>query len=134
MCLRPAIIRRDRFVRQRAGASRITELLVDAVMVVQALSEPCSQPCIHYRYQKLFMLLRLRREQLLARCSLRLTNLQIILLLQIFLGSSDELTLLFFIESRYFLNMYAPLSVHYCQMLFSKPSLSDLTENERVGR
>ena len=55
------------------------------------------------------MLLRLRREQLLARCSLHLTNLQIILLLQIFLGSSDELTLLFFIESRYFLNMYAPL-------------------------
>ena len=41
------------------------------------------------------MLLRLRREQLLARCSLHLTNLQIILLLQIFLGSSDE-TLLFF--------------------------------------
>ena len=37
MCLRPAIIRRDRFVRQRAGASRITELLVDAVTAVQAL-------------------------------------------------------------------------------------------------
>ena len=84
------------------------------------------------------MLLCLRRDQLLARCSLRLTKVQYILLLQtrlrIYLGSSDVLTSLFFIEPRHFLNMLrSAFGSLLSDALFKALPLSDLTENERVG-